>query len=90
MTARSERERICVTGHCRRMVLCTFALCGLLVLTLSQAGKLYPVTRSWLAFGVLVWVGVLVATILGINARMQRDVRRIRAQAGTQDIADES
>ncbi|HUL51357.1 MAG TPA: sigma-70 family RNA polymerase sigma factor [Candidatus Nitrosotalea sp.] len=85
LTARSERERICVTRHCRRMVLYSFSLCALLVLTLSQAGELYPATIGWMTFGILAWVGVLVATILGINARMQREVQRIRAETGTKD-----
>ncbi len=84
LTARSERERVCVTRHCRWMIFYSFALCAILVLTLSQAGKLYPVTSGWMIFGVLAWVGVLVATILGINSRMQRDVRRIRAETDTE------
>lgn len=85
LTARSERERLCVRRHSRRMIFYSFAFCALLVLTLSQAGELYPVTSGWMTFGVLAWVGVLVAIILGINSRMQRDVRRIRTKAGTED-----
>jgi len=85
LTARSDRERLCVTRHCRRMIFYSFALCALLVLTLIQAGELYPVTSAGIVLGVLVWVGVLVATIFGINSRMQRDVRRIRAETGTED-----
>lgn len=88
LTARSERERLCVTRYCRRMILYSFALCALLVVTLSQAGESYPVTSGWMIFGVLVWVGVLVATILGINSRMQREVRRIRAETGIEDTTD--
>jgi RNA polymerase sigma factor (sigma-70 family) len=87
LTARSERERNCVTRHARRMVLYSFALCAILVLILTYAGELYPVTRAWLIFGILVWVGVLLAMILGINSRMQRDVRRIRKETGTEDAA---
>jgi biotin transporter BioY len=85
LTARSERERVCVTRHARRMVLYSFALCAILVLILTGAGELYPVTRFWLIVGILAWVGILLATILGINSRMQRDVRRIRKETGTED-----
>ena len=88
LTARSERERICVVRHCRRMILCSFGLCALLVVTLSQAGELYPVTSGWMIFGVLAWVGVLVATILRINSRMQRAVQRIRAETGIEETTD--
>lgn len=85
LTARSERERICITQHCRWMIFCSFALCAVLALVLSQAGELFPVTSASVIFGILAWVGALVATILGINSRMQREVRRIRAETGTQD-----
>lgn len=88
MTARSERERICVTRHCRWMIFYCFALCALLVATLSQAGESYSITREWMIFGVLAWVSVLVATLLGINWRMQREVRRIRAETGAEDTTD--
>lgn len=87
MTARSEQERRCVSRQCRRMIFCSFTLCAVLVLTLSQAGQLYPVTRTGIVFGVLVWVSVLVATLLRMNSMMQREVRRIRAETGTEDLA---
>ena len=88
MTARSESERTCMSRHCRRMVLYALALCALLVLALCGAGELYPVRSGWLILGVLVWAGVLVATILWLNSWMQRDVRRIRADTGTEDTID--
>jgi hypothetical protein len=88
LTARSERERICVTRHCRWMIFSSFGLCALLVLTLSQAGKLFPVAGLWIVTGVLVWVGALVSTILALNSRMQREVRRIRAETGAESAMD--
>lgn len=88
LSARSGREHRCVTRHCRWMIFCSFALCGLLVLILSQAGKLYPATRAGIVFGIFAWVGVLVASILGINSRMQGEVRRIQGECRRKDGSD--
>jgi RNA polymerase sigma factor (sigma-70 family) len=84
-TARSEPERRCIKRHSRRIVLFCWIMCIGLVLVLSQAGKLYAVTPTWLVAGILAWVAVLVLTILWDCSRMRRQVIRIRAETGTRD-----
>ncbi len=56
-----------------------------LALTLSQVGKLYPVSPGWLVTGILTWVVVLVTVIHWAGVRMRREVDRIRAETGTGD-----
>jgi RNA polymerase sigma factor (sigma-70 family) len=81
-TARSERERKTLARHAAGAVLGAFGMCAGLVWALSQAGILYPVSRSGLVLGVLAWVAALVALLLAINHLMQRKVRRLRAEDG--------
>ncbi len=77
-TARSEQERACVARQARRAVMWCFAMSAVLVVSLAFAGELYQATPVRLLFGILAWVVVLVAVLIGISSRMQRDVHRIR------------
>jgi RNA polymerase sigma factor (sigma-70 family) len=85
LTARSPEERKCIKRYAWGMVVFCFAMSVGLAVTLSQAGKLYPVSPGWLIFGVCAWVATLVVTIHFWAARMQREVVRIRAKTGTED-----
>jgi uncharacterized membrane protein len=85
LTSRSKMERKCVRRHTRRIVLFCWVMSIGLAAVLSQAGKLYPVSPGWLVFGVCAWVAALVIPIHVATLKMQREVRRIRAETGTED-----
>ena len=86
-TARSEPERVHITRHARRIVLSCWVMSIGLVLTLSQAGKLFPASPEWVVGGVFAWVAVLVLAILWASSRMHAEVMRIRVETGTEDLA---
>jgi RNA polymerase sigma factor (sigma-70 family) len=85
MNARSPQERKCITCHAWGIAIFCFAMSVGLAATLSQAGKLYPVSAAWLIAGVCTWVAVLVLIVHLWARRMQRRVERIRAETGTED-----
>jgi RNA polymerase sigma factor (sigma-70 family) len=85
MTARSPQERKCITRHAWGIAIFCFAMSVGLAATLSQAGKLYPVSAGWLIAGVCAWVAALVLIVHLWARRMQRRVERIRAETGTED-----
>jgi len=87
LTARSQRERKCISRYAFRIVAFCWVMSIGLALTLSQAGKLYPVSVGWLVLGICAWVATLVITIHIASLRMQREVTRIRAETGTEDAA---
>jgi hypothetical protein len=85
-TGRSPEERACIHRHIRRMTLFCFAMSIALVLAFSQVEG-FAASPIWVAFGLLAWMAVLVATVTWISSRMHHDVLRIRAATGTDDEA---
>jgi RNA polymerase sigma factor (sigma-70 family) len=83
-TARSQPERVCITRYARRIVLFCWVMSIVLVLILSQAGKLFPASPVWVVCGVFAWMAALVLTILWTTFRVHVEVMRIRAETATE------
>jgi RNA polymerase sigma factor (sigma-70 family) len=88
LAARSPQERSCIKRYVRRIVIFCWVMSIGLAATLSQAGKLYPVSLIGILLGVGAWTAALVLTIHFWGKRMQREVDRIRIETGTEDRAE--
>jgi RNA polymerase sigma factor (sigma-70 family) len=86
-TARSGRERACILRHSKWIIAFCFAMSIGLAAVLSQAGKLYTPGAAAIVIGITAWTAILVGVIIGISKRLEREVRRIRAETATSDEA---
>jgi RNA polymerase sigma factor (sigma-70 family) len=90
LAARSPQERSCIKRYVRRIVIFCWVMSIALAASLSQAGKLYPVSPLGVILGVGAWTAALVLTIHFWGKRMQREVDRIRTETGADDAPDDS
>ncbi len=85
MSARSPQERAMIVRHGTRIVVFCFVMSVALAVTMSQVGKVYPISPGWLVLGVFAWIGVLLGTILRGSFQMRDEAARIRVETGTGD-----
>lgn len=85
--ARSEPERKAILRYSRWVIAFCFIMSIGLMAVLSQAGKLYTASAAGIVLGVCAWTVALVAGIILMCQRMDREVRSIRIETETTDEA---
>ena len=87
LTARSEPERALIAQAFARAIPFVFGMIALL-LAVIYLGLRTATTSPWFYVVIsVIWTGALLAGIFRIAGRYEREIARVRAETGTEDVA---